>query len=78
MSDFTLTVILATFIMLLCLAGLGIGQLITGKSKLRGSCGGIKKFNDNLGLSSDCAVCGKKASDKECLNSEKNKEPPAS
>ncbi len=39
MSTTLLTILLATIIVLLALLGLAIGWLLTGKSKLKGSCG---------------------------------------
>jgi hypothetical protein len=68
--DFLLTVILATILVALCLTALGIGQLLTGKSKLRGSCGGMKKFIQEQSGSSDCPICG---ADKKKSCSEKEK-----
>lgn len=65
MSALPLTILLATVIVILALLGLGIGWLITGKSKLRGSCGrGSNREKDgSCGTQNTCEICGKDKKD---------------
>jgi hypothetical protein len=60
MSNFTMTFFIAFVIIFMALIGLGIGYLFTGKSRLRGSCGG--KANqlrgEECGKDPNCSICG--------------------
>lgn len=65
MSVLPLTILLATGIVILALLGLAIGWLITGKSRLRGSCGrGPKTDKDaSCGTQNSCEICRKDKKD---------------
>lgn len=65
MSALALTILLATAIVILALLGLAIGWLITGKSKLRGSCGrGPNTDKDgSCGTQNTCEICRKDKKD---------------
>jgi hypothetical protein len=65
MSALPLTILLASVIVILALLGLGIGWLITGKSKLRGSCGrGPNTDKDaSCGTTRTCEICRKDKKD---------------
>lgn len=59
MSDFFTTFILAIVLVIFCAAGLGIGYILTGKSKLKcGRCGNPEKKKN-------CDLCQKKMSDED-------------
>ena len=58
MDNLVLTIILSLILMLLVIAGLAIGLILTGKSRLKRGCGltpGRKRRDD-----STCQICGKK------------------
>lgn len=60
MSLFTLTFLLAFILVILALMGLGIGWMITGKSKIRGgTCGRdpTKKKDPSCGENKSCGLC---------------------
>lgn len=58
MSDTVLTIILAFVVIVLALLGLGIGWLLTGKSKLRSSCGqDPNKRAGSCKSKSSCSIC---------------------
>ncbi len=62
MDDIITTIAIAFVFIALAVAGLAIGWMITGKSKLKGSCGGKRPNGDG-----SCGVCGKgKDDDKQC------------
>jgi hypothetical protein len=62
MDSLVLTLILAVIVMALVIAGLGIGLILTGKSRLRRGCGlipGKKNGNDTCPMCGDKKVCDK-------------------
>ena len=60
MSNVLLTIVFSTVILVLCLLGMGISLLLTGKNRLKGSCGGMENLKD-AGLEDGfCPVCKKK------------------
>ncbi len=63
--NLTLTIIAALILMALVIAALGIGLLLTGKSRLRKRCGYVPKSGE-----STCQICG----DKKICTSEKENE----
>ncbi|MFV0340160.1 MAG: hypothetical protein ACK5MA_05965 [Parachlamydiaceae bacterium] len=65
MEALPLTILLASVIVLLAILGLAIGWLITGKSKIRGSCGrgANKDKDDSCGTSTTCEICRKDKKD---------------
>ena len=68
MNNLFLTVGISIFVVLVAMALLGIGWLITGKSKVRlGMCGRdpTQKKNNECGKDISCAVCGKKEENEE-------------
>ncbi len=56
MGNLGLTILIAAIIVTLAAAGLGIGLLITGKSRLKRGCG---KSPDKKGRD-ECSICGEK------------------
>ncbi|PCI93357.1 hypothetical protein COB11_05480 [Candidatus Aerophobetes bacterium] len=58
MSTFTLTIILATIVVILCAIGLAIGKILTGTNKF--SCKRCGKPEEKK----DCSLCKKKCSKK--------------
>jgi hypothetical protein len=75
MSGLVVTIIITVILVLLAVAGLSIGLILTGKSRLdRGACGRIpqKKRDDHCGQDIVCPLCKpapKKKEDKHDDNS---------
>ncbi|CCB85988.1 MULTISPECIES: hypothetical protein [Parachlamydia] len=62
MSDFTTTLIIAFFAIIVALLLLGLGWLLTGKSKIKpGSCGRdpTQKKDNECGDQFSCTLCDK-------------------
>ncbi len=60
MGNVWTTIVIAAIVVLLAVAGLAIGLILTGKSKLRmGSCGWDpnKKRDDSCGKKIQCPLC---------------------
>lgn len=61
--DFTLTLLIAFIVTMVAACLLGLGLILTGKSKVKlGSCGRDpnKKQNDDCGTDVSCTLCDKK------------------
>lgn len=65
MSSLVQTILMASFIVILALLGLGVGWLITGKNRLRGSCGRTPRASkdDSCGTTNECELCKKPKKD---------------
>ncbi len=69
MGTFFITMIIAFIIVLLAVAALGIGWLLTGKPKLKaGACGRDpnKKQDEDCGSSVNCQLCEKPKNKDKC------------
>jgi len=62
-------ILLALVIVILCVAGLGLGYLVSGK-RLKGSCGGFAIRTKEGEVR--CGVCGKEGDEIETCDSEEN------
>jgi hypothetical protein len=70
MNSMIITLLIAVFIILLCIGLLGIGLVLTGKSKIRGGmCGRVptKKRDESDGCGSNitCSLCSPNNKDDE-------------
>ncbi len=66
MSNFLTTLAVAAIVVVLALLLMGIGWLITGKSKIvRGGCGmdPNKRRDDNCDRDTSCSLCGRNPDD---------------
>ena len=68
MSTLVTTIVIAAIVLVLAGGGLAIGLILTGKPKLRGSCGWdpSKKRSESCGKKIKCPLCeneGKKEKD---------------
>ncbi len=76
MSQILPTLIVAFILILLACLGLAIGWLLTGKTRLRGSCGGIagKKRDDSCDRDITCGLCGRKGAEEEPTGEEEEQQ----
>ena len=62
MSNLFLTLVIAFVVIVIAIACLAVGWLITGKTKIeRGSCGnapGAKREEEGCGTTTSCHICG--------------------
>lgn len=73
MSNLGLTILAAVILMGFAVAGLAIGLIITGKSKLRKGCG-LAPSDSKGKQSPECPICGeKKSCEKENDNDSDNR-----
>jgi hypothetical protein len=64
-----MTVIMAAVVIGLAVAGLSIGRILTGRSRLRRGCGYTPKRSRDKNEEGSCSICGEK---RECEDERKH------